>query len=133
MVPPLTEQDRLALVRRHMEAENRLDFDAVIGTFQHPRYELMATGTVFDGEEEVRRYFSQSRRVFPDQRNENVVLHTSHDTVFAEFDLLGTHVETGRSFRSRMIALFVFGETGIVCERVYFDRRSIEDQVARGE
>ncbi len=120
---------RLAIVREHMEAENRLDFDAVIATFDRPRYELMAGGQVFDGEDEVRRYFAESRRVFPDQRNENAVLHSTDDAVVAEFELLGTHRDTGRSFRSRMVALFFFETEQIVCERVYFDRRSIEAQV----
>jgi ketosteroid isomerase-like protein len=122
-------ETRLEVVREHMEAENRQDFDAVIATFDRPRYELMATGQVFDGEDEVRGYFAASRALFPDQRNENTVLHASDDAVVAEFDLLGTHHETGRSFRSRMIALFLFEGTHIVCERVYFDRASIEEQV----
>lgn len=123
------KDDRLAVVRAHMEAENRHDFDAVIGTFERPRYELMASGHVFDGEDEVRRYFSQSRGIFPDQRNDNVVLHSTEDAVIAEFDLLGTHRDTGRSFRSRMVALFFFENERIVCERVYFDRASIDEQV----
>ncbi len=114
-----------------MEAENRLAFDEVIDTFAHPRYELMASGRIFDGEDEVRRYFAQSRRAFPDQRNENAVLHAMDDGVLAEFDLLGTSPDTGRSFRSRIAALFLFedGGTGIICERVYFDSASIAAQV----
>jgi ketosteroid isomerase-like protein len=119
-------EKRLAVVREHMDAENRQDFDAVIATFGHPRYELMAGGNVFDGEADVRRYFALSRREFPDQRNENVELRTADDAVVAEFDLLGTHRDTGRSFRSRMLALFIFEGAGIVCERVYFDRASID-------
>ncbi|MDQ6697756.1 MAG: nuclear transport factor 2 family protein [Actinomycetota bacterium] len=121
---------RLAVVRDHMEAENRQDFDAVIATFDRPRYELMASAQVFDGEPEVRRYFTESRRVFPDQRNDNVVLRSADDVVVAEFDLLGTHRDSGRTFRSPMVALFVFEAERIVCERVYFDRRSIEAQLA---
>lgn len=122
---------RLAVVREHMDAENRQDFDAVIATFVRPRYELMATGHVFDGEDEVRRYFAQSRGTFPDQRNENVVLHSTDDGVIAEFDLLGTHRDIGGSFRSRMLALFLFEGERIVCERVYYDRASIDEQVRR--
>jgi ketosteroid isomerase-like protein len=126
----LTER-RLAVVRAHMEAENRHDFDAVIATFSHPRYELMPTGHVFDGEADVRRYFAASRATFPDQRNEHAALHSAGDLVVAEFDLLGTHEDTGKAFRSRMVALFFFapGADGIVCERVYFDRQSIDEQV----
>jgi ketosteroid isomerase-like protein len=126
---PSLRDARLAVVREHMEAENRLDFDAVIATFERPRYELMASGHVFDGEDEVRGYFARSRAMFPDQRNENVELRCADDAVVAEFDLLGTHCDTGRSFRSRMVALFVFEGERIVCERVYFDRASIDEQV----
>ena len=83
---------RAAVVREHMESENRLDFDATIATFAHPRYELIGTGQVFDGEEEVRGYFATSRAAFPDQRNELHALHVADDAVIVEFDLLGTHL-----------------------------------------
>jgi hypothetical protein len=48
-----------------------------------------------------------------------------------EFDLLGTHAALGTSFRSRMVALFLFedGRDRIVCERVYFDTASIRGQL----
>lgn len=119
---------RIAVVRAHMDAENRQDFDAVIDTFARPRYELLGGGQVFDGEAAVRRYFARSRAVFPDQRNEDAVFHVTDDAVIAEFDLLGTHRDTGRSFRQRMAAFFVFEGERIVCERVYFDRAAIEEQ-----
>jgi len=129
---------REAVVRLHMEAENDHDYDTVIGTFAHPRYELMATGQVFDGEEEVRQYFAASRGAFPDQRNELVSMRSTDDAVIVELDLLGTHegplrgIEaTGGTFRSRMCALFVFedGGEGIVCERIYFDSGDILRQL----
>jgi len=120
---------RSAVVHEHMEGENRLDFDAVIATFAHPRYELMGSGEVFDGEDEVRGYFARSRALFPDQRNENVVLRFTDDAVVAEFDLLGTRAGSDRSFRSRMVALFIFDGDHIVCERVYYDSASIAAQL----
>jgi steroid delta-isomerase-like uncharacterized protein len=128
---------REAVVREHMESENRHDFDATIATFAHPRYELIATGQVFDGEEEVRGYFAASRGAFPDQRNELVSLRHLDDGVAVELDLLGTHLgplagiePTGNTFRCRMVALFLFDDSdGIVCERVYFDSGSILRQL----
>src|SRR5438309_133531 len=48
---------REAIVREHMESENRHDFDTTIATFAHPRYEIIPTGDVYDGEDAVRRYF----------------------------------------------------------------------------
>ena len=58
--PPLRRK-REELVREHMDSENRHEFDATIDTFEHPRYELIATGDVYDGTEEVERYFEESR------------------------------------------------------------------------
>src|SRR3954454_11388872 len=83
---------RDAVIREHMDSENRLDFDATIATFAHPRYELVGTGQVFDGEEEVRRYFATSRAAFPDQRNEVHAVHHADGAVIVEFDLLGSHL-----------------------------------------
>jgi steroid delta-isomerase-like uncharacterized protein len=130
---------REAIVREHMESENRHDFDATIATFGHPRYELIATGEVFDGEEEVRRYFAGSRGAFPDQRNELIALRHSDDAVIVELDLLGTHLgplrgiePTGKSFRCRMTAYFLFDDDQLTCERVYFDSGTILAQLGLG-
>ena len=127
---------REAVVREHMESENTHDFDVTIDTFSHPRYELVATGEVYDGEAEVRAYYAETRAAFPDQRNELVSLRHSDDSVIVEFDLLGTHLgplralpPTGRSFRARMVAFFIFEGERIVCERVYFDQASIMSQL----
>ncbi len=127
---------REAIVREHMESENRHDFDATIATFDHPRYELVPTGDVFDGEQAVRAYFLESRTAFPDQRNEVVAMHHADDAVIVEFDLLGTHLgplralpPTGRSFRCRMTAYFLFEGDRLTCERVYFDQLTIMRQL----
>jgi steroid delta-isomerase-like uncharacterized protein len=129
-------QQREAIVRRHMESENVHDFDTTIGTFAHPRYELIATGQVHDGEAAVREYFRTSRAAFPDQRNELIALHHADDAVIAEFWLLGTHrgplggiAPTGREFRCRMAAFFLFDGPKLVCERVYFDSATIQRQL----
>jgi steroid delta-isomerase-like uncharacterized protein len=127
---------REAVVRRHMESENVHDFDAVIDTFAHPRYELIATGVTHDGEAAVRAYFKETRSAFPDQRNELIALHHADGGVIAEFWLLGTHrgplagvAPTGRSFRCRMAAFFLFEGEKLVCERVYFDTATILRQL----
>jgi steroid delta-isomerase-like uncharacterized protein len=127
---------REALVREHMESENRHDFDATIATFTHPHYELIATGEVYDGEDEVRGYYARSRGTFPDQRNEVLAMHHIDDGVIVEFDLLGTdeggllgRAPTGKEFRCRMIALFLFEGDLISCERVYFDSGTILRQL----
>ncbi|MDR3647925.1 MAG: nuclear transport factor 2 family protein [Acidimicrobiales bacterium] len=132
---------REAVVREHMASENESRFDDTLATFAHPRYELIGTGQVYDGADEVKEYYARSRAVFPDQRNEVRAVHNAEDTVIVEFDLLGTHLgsltgeePTGRTFRCPMVALFEFTDGGdrIVCERVYFDAETIYGQLRAG-
>lgn len=127
---------RERIVREHMESENVHEFDRTMATFQHPRYEIIATGAVHDGEAEVAEYFRSSRAAFPDQRNELIALHHADDAVISEFWLLGTHKgplmgmePTGKEFRCRMTAFFIFEGRGLVCERVYFDSATILRQL----
>ena len=127
---------RAAVVREHMESENRHEFDVTLATFDHPRYEIVPTGDVYDGAEEVARYFAETRTAFPDQRNELIELYQADDAVIVEFDLLGTHLgpfrglpATGRAFTCRTLAVFVFAGDRITCERVYFDAATILRQL----
>lgn len=131
MSTPLDEA-RIRTVRDHMALECVHDWDAVIGTFAHPRYEMHGSGAVFDGEAEVRGYFDSSREPFPDLKNEIIAIAAADDTVLVEFWLQGTHLgplksngltyaPTGRTFRVRMAATFEFapGSDKIICERPY--------------
>jgi steroid delta-isomerase-like uncharacterized protein len=127
---------RAAVVREHMDSENRLDFEATLATFAHPRYELVATGEVYDGADAVRGYYAASRAAFPDQRNRVRAMHHADDAVIVEFDLMGTHrgplrgiPPTEREFTCQMTAVFLFADDRIVCERVYFDSATILRQL----
>ena len=137
MTDDALRQTRDRVVREHMEAENQLDFDAALATFEHPRYELIGADTVHDGPEDVAKYYRQSREAFPDQRNEIISFRHADDAVITEFWLLGTHKgrlgslePTGREFRVRMTAFFIFEGTGLVCERIYFDSGAILRQIS---
>jgi len=129
---------RIQTVRDHMRLECESDWDAVIATFAHPRYEMYGAGTVFDGEAAVRGYFAASRTPFPDQANEIIAIGAGGDSVLVEFWLTGTHLgplrlptgevaPTGKTFRVRMMASFEFvpGSDKIVCERPYFDQLAV--------
>ena len=134
------DQARIEVVRRHMALEITHDWDAVIDTFKHPRYELHGPGAIFDGEAAVRSYFTQSRIPFPDQGNEviSIAADAATDTVLVEFWLTGTHLgplnigmrriePTGKAFRIRMAASFQFGlgSDKIVCERPFYDQSAV--------
>ncbi|MDX6632172.1 MAG: hypothetical protein QOG26_177 [Solirubrobacterales bacterium] len=137
---PVSEEIRRRreeLVREHMDSENRHAYDATIETFHHPRYELIGTGDVFDGHDEVARYFEETRTAFPDQTNELIALYHADDAVLVEADLHGTHLgpfrglpPTGKKFEMRFLAIFVFeGDENLICERVYFDSNTILRQL----
>lgn len=121
-------RNRMALVEEHAAAEDRHDLDATIATFHRPRYEIIPTGEIFDGEAEVRRMHAYNWRAFPDFRSEHITLRHLDDGIVDESWLSGTHLgpfhglpPTGRSVRFRAIALFLFEGDGLVCERVYYD------------
>jgi steroid delta-isomerase-like uncharacterized protein len=127
---------REALIREHFESENRHDFGTTLATFHHPRYELVPTGDVYEGPDEVMRYYKESRTAFPDQRNRMLALHQADDAIITEFELYGTHLgnyrglpPTGRAFVARMSAVFLFEGEKIVCERVYFDSNTLLRQL----
>src|SRR5882672_6869149 len=133
---PLLRSKREELVREHMDSENRHEFDATLETFEHPRYELIATGDVYDGTEEVSGYFEESRRAFPDQRNELLALHHADDAVLVEAVIRGTHKgplrslpPTGREFELPILAIFMFEGDKLLCERVYFDQQTVLRQL----
>jgi steroid delta-isomerase-like uncharacterized protein len=137
-MPPTAavRRKRESTVREHMDSENRHEFDATLATFQHPRYELVATDEVHDGTEEVERYFEETRRAFPDQRNELLALHHADDAVLVEAVVRGTHKgplrnlpPTGREFELPILAIFVFEGDNLVCERVYFDQATVLRQL----
>ena len=139
MISTELRERREALVREHMESENRHEFDVTMDTFDHPRYEIVPTGEVHDGEGAVTAYFAESRAAFPDQRNETIAVHHADDAVIVEFWLRGTHEgelrgipPTGRAFEVRTVALFLFEEARLVCERVYFDTATILAQLGAG-
>ena len=123
-------------MREHMESENRHEFEVTLDTFDHPRYELIATGDVYDGAEEVERYFDESRRAFPDQRNELLALHHADDAVLVEAVVRGTHKgplrslpPTGREYELPILSIFMFDGDKLLCERVYFDQTTVLRQL----
>ena len=124
----------------HFASETDQQFERTLATFNgHPHYEIMATGQVFDGDDDVMGYYRTTRTAFPDQRHDNVRFHAADDVTVAEFDLLGTNLgefyglpPTGRAFRVPVIAVFFFDGDRIVNERIYFDAASLVNQIGRG-
>ena len=134
-------QRRLEIIREHMDTEVTQEFDRTLATFNgHPRYEIMPTGQVFDGDDEVMELLPHDPHRVPRPASRQRPLSLAADTVIVEFDLLGTNLgefygfpPTGKAFRVPIIAVFFFDGDRIVNERVYFDSASLVTQIGRGE
>jgi steroid delta-isomerase-like uncharacterized protein len=123
-------------VLEHIDAENRREYERALATFEHPRYEFVATDEVFEGEGEVMEHWLDLDRAFPDQEDEILAFHHADDTVLLEMVTRGTHLgplrglpPTGRRFELRFITIFVFEGERLVCERVYFDTNTMFEQL----
>ena len=119
---------RQAILDAHAAAESAHDLDAVIATFHHPRYEIVPSAEVFDGEEAVRRYHGENFAGIPDLAVEPIAAHHGDEAVAEEAWVSGTHLATynelpptGHFVRVRVCGIFVFEEDRLVCERVYYD------------
>ena len=131
---------RQKVVLDHFHDEGVHHWDDVFASFPHPRYELIATMVVHDGESEVRGYYRDTRAAFPDREHEIIALRHSADAVIVEFWLSGTHngplgsiPATGQRFRARMTAYFIFDDQeNLICERVYFDSLTMLKQLLGG-
>ncbi len=140
MISDELRQRRLDLLEEHFQSEVVQEFDRTLATFDgHPHYEIVATGAVYDGDDEVLAYHRAQRTAFPDQRHDGVTHHVADDdTIISEFVLLGTNLgefygmaPTGKSFRVPVIAVFSFAGDRITNERVYLDSASVLQQIGR--
>jgi steroid delta-isomerase-like uncharacterized protein len=111
-----------------MEAENAHDFDRCIAAFAHPRYEIVATGEVWDGHSGVNKLLQENKKGFPDFHFHPETFHHAPQAVIVEGRFTGTHLgswrglpPTGRKVDFPLIIVFQFDASQMVCERTYFD------------
>jgi hypothetical protein len=133
---------RLKTVGDHMRHEVAGEFEEVLATFEHPRYEVFGSGATYDGRDEVLRYFAEWFTPFPDFGGELISLRHTDDAVLCEVWVTGTHTgelqmggkshkPTGRAFRVRSLILFEFPPGGdkLACERIYFQEGVVRRQL----
>jgi predicted ester cyclase len=124
-------------VQALLDLEQTLGFDRLAEVFPHPRYELIGNSRVYDGVDVCTRYLKERRNAFPDYRAEPIALYHAADALIAEAWVTGTHqgrIEgidpTGKGFRFRMAAFFLFDGEQLTCVRNYFDHATIARQLA---
>ena len=138
LAPDVTavRQTREAIIREHIDAENRHDTPATIDTFAHPSYDVVPLDARFDGADAVTAFWNDNLRALPDFHIETGQLRHADDAVFVEVRVTGTHEgewlgvpATGRQLNVRVGCLYEFDGDRLVCERVYFDVATILRQM----
>ena len=124
-------------LQRLLAAQNDHDVPAALACFVHPRYELIGNARVYDGPDDVGRYYEMTRHYFPDLHFEVIDVHHSAETVVAELWMTGTHLGSGpdfeaggKHFRCRTAVIFTFADEMLTCARVYYDTGTIARQLA---
>jgi ketosteroid isomerase-like protein len=123
---PRTELDerRLAVVLEHVAAENERDVDRAMRTFARPRYEIVPTGDVFDGEAAVREMLVQQWETLPPVTYEASAVYFGDDGLVVETRTVGRRSD-GHPIDMTSMNLFGFEGDGLVLERCFFDQVTV--------
>ncbi len=128
---------RESALRELLDAQNRHDVDASVACFAHPRYELVGNQRVYEGAEQVRRYYDTTFGAFPDLSFEMIAAHHADASLVVEMWMSGSHPgsrhdfeATGKHFRCRMAAVFQFQDSDLIGARIYYDTGTIARQLA---
>lgn len=116
---------RHEIIERHVRAENERDVETALATFSRPRYEIVPTGAVFDGEDEVRAFLRANWDALPrDLRWEALGLYDAEGGVMVETRSFGT-TDDGRAIDFVTVNLFGFEGSDLVLERCWFDSATV--------
>lgn len=116
---------REATVLRHVAGENDRDLEAVMATFAHPRYEIIPSAMVYDGDAEVRQMILR-------QWDELPWLHYTAEAIYHGPDGLVVETRTtcpGTDFDMLSMNLFGFDGDRLILERCYLDRMLFAEQL----
>ena len=126
------DERRLAVVLEHVAAENERDVERAIRTFLRPRYEIVPTGEVHDGEDAVRRMLVQQWAVLPPVTYEAVAVYFGGAGLMVETRTVGTRAD-GHRIDMTSVNLFDFEGEGLVLERCFFDQVTVARELGRGD
>lgn len=128
MIDEALRERRKELCLAHMTAENAHDFDKAIAYFARPRYDVIATGEVYDGSEELHRFMHENVIAFPDFHYDVELMHHADDAIVVEGRFRGTHEGmwrglpgTGSTVDFPMLLVFPFEGEDMLGERIFFD------------
>lgn len=133
-----SREERLAIVKEHVEQENQHDIDGIMATFgEDPWYRDEGQGEHHDGLDGVRGHYEELIQALPDLHIDVQQRHVTEDHVILEVSLSGTHTGewnglpgTGRQVEFPVCSVFVFDDQNkLAGERIYYDRATLLRQL----
>jgi ketosteroid isomerase-like protein len=118
------DERRLAVVLEHVAAENERDVDRAMRTFLRPRYEIVPTGDVFEGEAAVREMLVQQWETLPPVTYEALAVYFGDEGLVVETRTVGSRSD-GHPIDMTSMNLFGFEGDGLVLERCFFDQVTV--------
>jgi len=130
---------REALVRRHLDAENRHDVEGTVATMARPHYDVVAWGMQVDGADDVAKFLGEYFTSMPGIVAEAERIHHADDAVVVEVWTHGSHTgdwqgipANGNPIDIRSIGIFYFDGEDMIGEKVMADTDTLVRQM-RGE
>ena len=129
---------REAIIRRHIEAENRFDIEATLATMQQHRYDVIPYGVKVEGRDAVREFLAAHFAALPAIVTTADRFYHADDAVIVETHVEGRHdgeIEgipaNGRPFVVDGIGIFSFapGDDRILGEKVVSDMLGLVRQI----
>ena len=137
-----TVADRLAILARHLEAENAHDLDGIMATYVE-RPVVVINGRAIEGREGVRLFHQRfgfgGDGSFAEVHVEERHRHATAEAIAIEQTLSGRHVgdweamaPTGKRFKVAVCTVYRFAADGLLqSEDVYFDRARQREQLLK--
>ena len=134
--------DRLAILARHLEAENAHDVDGIMATYVE-RPVVVLNGRAIEGRERVQMFHERfgfgGGGSFADVHVAERHRHVTADAIAIEQTLSGRHVgeweamaPTGKRFEVAVCTVYRFAPDGLLqSEDVYFDRVRLREQLLK--
>jgi hypothetical protein len=123
---------REALVLEHVAGENERDLERVMRTFARPRYEIVPTGVVVDGDEAVRAFLLAQWASLPPVTYHALAVFHGPDALVVETRTVGRRAD-GIPIDMTSVNLFGFEGEGLVLERCWFDQVTVARQLGLGD
>jgi steroid delta-isomerase-like uncharacterized protein len=133
---------REAMIRRHIDAENRFDVEATLATMKDPpRYEVLAYGVKIEGRAAVSAFLAGHFAAMPAIVTTAERFHHADEAVIVETHVEGKHegeiegiAANGRRFVVDGIGIYYFdpGDDVILGEKVVSDMLALVKQLEGG-